>query len=149
MTDASVAPRTKAPWHLWAIGIVTLLWNAVGALDFVMTQTRNEKYMSGFTPAQLEYFYGFPAWVVVAWGVAVFGGVAGSILLLLRKALAFPVFAVSFVAMVLTTIYNFVLTNGMEIMGGPGAAIFSAVIFVVALLLVFYARSLKQRGYLS
>jgi len=35
-------------------------------MDYVMTQTKNEAYMSGFTPEQLAFFYSFPAWVVSA-----------------------------------------------------------------------------------
>jgi hypothetical protein len=134
---------------LWIVGVVTLLWNAMGAFDYLMTQTKNEAYMANFTPEQLEYFYGFPAWVVACWAIAVWGGVLGSILLLLRKALAVPVFLVSFLAMVATTIHNFVLTDGLEVMGGAGAVAFSAVIFVVALFLYLYARAMRGRGVLA
>ena len=58
--------RTQIPWHLWVVGVVALLLSAMGALDYVMTQTKNDSYMSNFTPERLEFFYGFPAWVVVA-----------------------------------------------------------------------------------
>ena len=149
MSNSAAGAATRTPRHLWVVGVVTLLWNCVGALDYVMTQTKNEAYMKGFTPAQLDYFYGFPAWVVGAWAIAVWGGVAGSILLLLRKSVALPVLIVSFVAMCVTTIYNFGLSNGIEVMGGPGALIFSAVIFVVAFALVLYARAMKNRGVLA
>ncbi len=44
-----------------------------------MTQTENEAYMSNFAPEQLEFFYGFPAWLVAFWAVAVWGGVAGAL----------------------------------------------------------------------
>jgi len=26
------------PWHVWVVGIVALLWNAMGALDYTMTE---------------------------------------------------------------------------------------------------------------
>ena len=150
-TSETRAMRTsragRTPWHLWVVGVVTLLWNAVGAMDYVMTQTRNEAYMSAFTPAQLEYFYGFPAWVVAAWALAVWGGVVGSLLLLFRTRHALTVLVVSFVAMVVTTVHNFLLSNGLEVMGDSAAGLaFSAVIFLVALLLVVYARAMRARG---
>lgn len=147
MADTPEAP-TKTPWHLWVVGGLTLLWNAGGAFDFVMTQTKNEAYMQAFTPEQLEYFYGFPTWVVLCWGIATCGAVIGSLLLLLRKAAAYPVFLVSFIAMVLTTIHNFVLSDGLHVMGGVGVIIFSAIIFVIALLLVIYAKAMRRRGVL-
>ena len=49
------------PRHVWVVGGIALLWNAFGAMDYVMTQTKNEAYMSSFTPEQLEFFSGFPA----------------------------------------------------------------------------------------
>lgn len=138
-------PPSKTPWHLWVIGIGSFLWNAVGAFDFLMTQTRNEAYLAAFTPEQLEYFYGFPGWVVVTWGIATWGSVLGSVLLLTRKWIACPIFAVAFLAMLLTTLHNFVFADGLKIMGGTGPLVFSGVIFVVALLLVLYAQSMRRR----
>ena len=148
MTGSGPMERARTPWQLWAVGVVALLWNAIGAFDYLMTQTRNEQYMSAFTPEQLEYFYGFPAWVVACWATAVWGGVLGSVLLLMRRRLAEPVFLVSLIAMVLTTIHNLVLTNGLEIMDGPGQLVFTALIFVTAIGLYLYARSLARRGIL-
>jgi hypothetical protein len=130
------------------VGGLTVLWNAVGAFDYLMTQTRNEAYMSNFTPEQLEYFYGFPAWVVAFWAIAVWGGVLGSGLLLLGKKVAVPVLLASFLAMVVTSIHNFVLSDGIEVSGSGGMA-FSAVIFVVALGLWLYARAMARSGRLT
>ena len=54
MSESSETDIEPTPWHLWAVGVVALLWNAMGALDYVMTQTRNEDYMSGYTPSALR-----------------------------------------------------------------------------------------------
>ena len=132
--------ETSTPWHLWAIGIISLLWNAMGALDYVMTQTQNAQYMSGFTPEQLAFVYGLPLWVVSAWGIAVWGGVFGSLGLLLRKGVAVPVFLISFIGMAITSFHNYVLSNALEVNGDPFAVVFSGIIFVVALALFYYAR---------
>lgn len=148
MTEEHVETGSKTPKHLWIIGVLALLWNAVGALDYLMTQTKNEAYMEQFTTEQLEFFYGFPTWLVALWAIAVWGGVLGAILLLMRKKLAVMVFLVSFVAMVLTSIQNFVLSNGLEVMGGAGVG-FSVVIFLIALGLWLYARAMQKRGVLT
>lgn len=148
MSADAAATARRTPWHLWMIGILGVLWNAVGAFDYLMTQTQNESYMSQFTPEQLEYFYGFPAWVVAFWALAVWGGVLGTLLLLLRKRLAVPVLLVSFVSMIITAIHNFLLSDGMAAMGGTGAA-FSAVIFAAALGLWLYARAMAKNAILA
>jgi ribose/xylose/arabinose/galactoside ABC-type transport system permease subunit len=133
---------------VWVVGIIALLWNAIGAFDYLMTQTRNPSYMGAFPPEQLAWFYGLPAWVVAAWAIAVWGGVLGSLLLLLRKRLAVPVFLVSLVAMVITTFQNWVLANAAEIFPDTFSRVFSVLIFAIAVGLYFYARVMSKRGVL-
>ena len=147
MADATT-PAPRAPWHLWVVGLLSLILDCFGALDFVMTETRNAAYLKSYSQAQLDYFFGFPGWAVAAWGVAVWAGVFGSLLLLARKGLAVPFFLTSVICMVLTTVYNFGLSNGMKVMGGVGPLIFSIIIFVVGFLTWFYARALRRRGVL-
>jgi hypothetical protein len=139
--------NTKVPRHLWIVGAVTLLWNAVGAFDYSATQFRIESYMSQFSAEQLDYFYGFPAWAVAAWAIAVWSSLLGSLCLLLRKAWAVQLFGVALAGMVVTAFYNFVLTDGVAMMGA-GGAIFTAVIWLIAISLFFYARAMAQRGVL-
>ena len=147
---ADITPSSaKAPWPLWVVGGLSLLWNAVGAMDFTMSVTRNAAYLKGLTPEQLAYFSSFPAWVMAAWGIATWGSVVGSVLLLLRRGLAFPLFLASFLGMLLTMVYNYILTNGLKAMGGGGGSvIFSAVIAVISVLLLVYARAMRRRGVL-
>ena len=137
----------KAPLHLWIVGAVTLLWNAVGAIDYVAMQLRIAPYMSRFTPEQLEYFDGFPAWTVAAWALGVWGSLLGSLFLLLRRRWAVWLFGIAIAGLAVTTLHNFVLTDGAAVMG-PEAAVFSAVIWVIALFLFFYARAMAKRGVL-
>ena len=138
---------TKAPRHLWIVGVLSLLWNAVGAFDYSATQFRMQSYMSQFTPEQLAYFYAFPSWAVATWAIAVWGALLGSLCLLLRKAWAVWLFGASIVGMVLTGLYSYVLTDGMALVG-TGGAIFTAVIWLMAFSLYFYARAMTRRGVL-
>ena len=137
----------KAPRHLWVVGVLTLLWNAIGAFDYAATQLRIEAYMSQFTPEQLEYFYGFPAWAVASWAIAVWSSLLGSLGLLLRKAWAVWLFGLALAGMAITFVYNFLLSDGLSMMG-TGGAIFTAVIWAVAIFLFFYSRAMARRGVL-
>ena len=139
----------NAGWSFWLIAVISLLWNGMGAFDYVMTQTKNAQYLAQFSPEQLAFFHGFPAWVNASWAIAVWFGVLGSILLLLRRRQAVPVFLLSLVAMVLTAIHNFALSspNMAELMGSM-AIWFSVVIFLVALFLPLYAMRMRARGVL-
>lgn len=139
---------TRTPTHLWIVGVASFLWNAIGAFDYTATKLRLDFYMSGFTPEQLAYFYGFPAWATVGWALGVWGALAGSAGLLLRRAWAVQAFGLSLLGLVISSLYSLVLSGGMAIMGA-GGAVFTAVIWVVAVLLVLYARAQARRGVLA
>jgi len=140
--------RVRAPIHLWIVGILSLLWGLIGAFDYLATELRLDFYMSAFSQQQLDYFYGFPAWMVAAWALAVWCGLAGSLCLLLRMKWAVWLFAVSLAGLAVSTLYNFVLANGAEIMGSE-AAIFTVVIWVMAIFLFLYARAMAKKGVLA
>jgi len=142
------APKRSVPRHLWVVGIAALLWNAMGAVDYLMTETKNAAYMGSFTPEQLEYFYSYPAWAISTWAIAVWGGVLGSVLLLLRRRLAFPVFVASFLGLVVTNVYTLILSPGIEMMGGAGGLVFTGVIVLVSILLIVYSNAQAKRGVL-
>lgn len=136
----------KTPVHLWIVGLISLLWNAMGAFDYSATELRLEFYMAQFTQEQLDYFYGFPAWSIAAWAIAVWSSLLGSIGLLLRKRWAVWLFGLAIAGLAITTLYN-LQSNGFELMG-DGAAAFTAVIWVIALFLLFYSRKMAGRGVL-
>lgn len=148
MSILSATDAHKTPWHLWVIGGVSLLWNAFGALDYVMTQTRHAGYMSAFSEEQLAFFYGMPAWVDGAWAIAVWGGVLGSICLLLRRRLAVLVFLLSFLAMALTMGHNYLLADGLAVMGDAFSLAFTAAIVLIAAFLFAYAGAMSSRNLL-
>jgi len=149
MTDSQVNDTSKAPWHFWVISIVGFLWSLMGAMDYVMTQTRNEEYMSGFTPEQLEFFYGFPVWVVASWAIAIWGEVLGTLLLILRKSSAIYALLASLIAMFITFVHNYILSNGLEVIGSTFELVFTGVIIIVAIGLYLYAKAMDKNGILS
>jgi len=139
--------RPKTPIHLWIVGILALLWNAMGAFDYLATELQLEAYMEGFTEEQLAYFYGFPSWVVAFWAFAVWGGLLASVGLLFRRKWSVWAFGVSFAALVVTSIWNFGMSNGAEIMGSVGV-FFSVVIWIISIFMLVYAWWLAKRGVL-
>ncbi|MBN2291427.1 MAG: hypothetical protein JXM70_03320 [Pirellulales bacterium] len=142
MSEAMV---TKPPRHLWIVGIVALLWNLLGVVDFILTRAKNVAYMGQFTPEQVEFFYRFPTWLVVFWAVAVWGSVLGIVLLLFRRKLAVHILVASFICMLVTMIHNYGFAGGAAILGTTGL-IFSAVVFVIELALIIYAYVMVKKG---
>ncbi len=140
----------RTPWHLWLIGIASLIWNGFAAADYVMTQIQFEPYMSQFTDEQRAYFSSFPSWVQGSWALAVWLSVLGSILLLVRSRYAGASFGLALVFMAATFVHNFFLAEmRMDEIAGTEAIWFSLVIAIVAILLWFYARTMRRRGVLA
>ncbi len=80
--------RVKTPWHLWVVGVLGVLWNLIGVVDFSATVTKFEPYMSNFPQEALDYYYSMPVWSFVVWGIAVWAAFIGCILILMRKSMA-------------------------------------------------------------
>jgi len=140
----------KTPWHLWVIGILSLLWNAGGAYDYFATRTGNQDYLSMLTPEQLAYLDAFPFWVSLAWALGVWGAVLGSILLLLRSRHAVAAFLISFVGMAGNLIYGLLISETpMTAMASAGAMVFMIAIVIVAVLLIIYSRRMRDAGVLG
>jgi len=140
MTDDQLTAR---PWHLWVVGAASLLWNCGGVIDYTMSKTRNADYLAGFTPEQLAWFDGFPLWMNIAWALGVWGAIAGSILLLFRSRWAVHAFAVSLAGLVVATVYQFGLSDMPESLKTSGSMAFTAVLWVVAILLPWYAMRVR------
>lgn len=139
----------KTPWHLWLVAGLALLWNGFGAFDSFMSLTQGDPYLRsmGMTEAQIAYFHRFPAWMSVAWVVGTWGGLAGAILLLLRRRWALWAFGASFVGVLATIYYTFICSpDGAEVMGGNTAM--TGVITTIAVLLIGYAWFMTRRGVL-
>ena len=145
MTD-TMKMTTSTPWHLWAVGLVSLLWNGYGGYDYVMTQTNNAAYLAQYTAEQRAYFDSFPLWMEAVWAIGVWGGVLGAVLLLLRMKWAFHAFLASLIAFAVSVVYGQV-SGGNAGMGATGM-IFSAVIFLLGLGFVMYSRLMTRRGVL-
>ena len=139
----------KAPWHLWLVGIIAVLFNFIGVFDFVMAMAQGAKYMAkaGMTPEQIAHYQAMPVWMVAVWAIGVWTAFIASVLLLLRRKVAFPIFVASLAAFLLHLLYTYVLTNGGAIMGQQ-MAITSAVIVILLLFFAWYARAMTKRGVL-
>ena len=138
----------RAPVHLWIVGVVAMLWNAFGAFDYVLTQTRNEAYLVQFSEAQRAYFQSFPAWMEAAWAIGVWGALAGALLLLARSRHAVLAFGLSLLGLLASSVYQYVLSSPPEDMKSGVMMAMNLAIWAIAIGLFLYAHRMRARGVL-
>ncbi|MDP7062184.1 MAG: hypothetical protein QF489_04520 [Planctomycetota bacterium] len=148
MTQANHTEYSPTPLHLWIIGVLSLLWNSFGSLNYSMTHLRNEAYLEGIPQEALDFVWNSPAWVTAGWAMAVWCGLFASILLLLRKGFATPVFLLSLICAVAINVYNYGFGGAMEVMGSAKDIGISVIIIVLAILQWMYARAMVRCGVL-
>ena len=92
-------------WSFWAIGVVTLIWNAMGGINFIVQMMPD--MITAYPEAEQAIIVGRPLWATAAFGIAVFSGAIGSILLLMRKSSAYYLFIVSIIGVIVTMVHTF------------------------------------------
>ena len=150
--DQSLTART--PWHLWVVGIVSLLWHAGGANDYLQTQMGNMEYLGSVAEMMgvsgqtiVDYFESRSILFHAAWATGIWGAVLGSILLLLRSGVAFYVFVLSFIG----TVISFAMQYSDPIPGVEMTGFqigMTVAIFAIEIILILYSRAMKSRGVL-
>lgn len=146
MSDTN-SMTVKTPWHLWLVGVLSLLWNGFGAFDFISTTTRGEAYFreSGFDQAMIDYFNAMPNWMYVPWTLGVWGALIGSVLLLIRNKLAVPAFALSALGAFVSLIYGkFISPPPPPPPAMAAMAWMPFVIMAIALFLLWYSWAMRK-----
>ena len=131
-----------APWSLWAVGGLALLWNGLGTVLWGGTTFLPDAFLSELPKAHRDYVAGLPVWSTLTWGLGVVGGVVGSILLLLRRRMAVTAFALSLFGAIANTMVSFTHP--------PPAGFFNLplTLFIIcfAVFLFWFAHLMKRRG---
>jgi hypothetical protein len=146
MTEATDAGRGSTPWHLWVVGVISLLWNAFGGYDYTMSHLQGETYyrQMGMTDAQIALMDAYPSWMHAIWAIGVWGSVVGSILLLLRMRWAFHAFALSSLGAIGALLYNLLTPEAMAAM----SPVMPIMIAVICLFFTWYSWTMTKRGVL-
>ena len=139
---------SKPPMWFWITAGIGLLWNAIGVFAYIAQATASEAYMSQLTEAGQAWVEAYPAWATGVFAVAVFSGIIGCILLLLRKPVAKILLIVSLAAALIQIFYNFAISNGLEVFGASALVTPILVVLVGAYLIWLASRGIRE-GWIS
>ena len=130
-------------WFLPA-AVAILLWELAGCALYLMRVTVDPATLPS---DQLPIYNATPTWVLAAFAVAVWSGLAGAVALLLRRRIAEPLLLVSFLALLVQNSVWLVVPEMREMVGSDDLLL-PFVITVVCYGIWHFARSARKRGWL-
>ena len=145
--------KTRTPAHLWIVGALALLWNCFGAFDYLMTRTHNMEYIAKSMPGTdpntvLAWVEGMPMFAQFGWGLGVWAGVLGAVLMLVRSRFAVWSFAASLLGIVLSIGYQLVGAPALPGSEGGMNQIMPYAIIIVGAGLLAYSQVMAKRDLL-
>ena len=138
---------TQPTWFDWVV-YAAVAWNLIGVIQFYFHISITAEQLTTMPLEQQQLITSMPDWVNIAFGIAVIFGLLGSIALLMKKALAFHLFLVSLLGVLVQNYYSFFMSNAIEVMG-PAAVAIPATVFTIGVLLIWLSLSAKSKGWIS
>lgn len=142
--DEHYAPRPIAGWYMIA-AIAALLFMSFGCVMYMMHVLAD---VSAMPLDQRAAYEAEPAWVTAAYAIAVWAGLAGTVMLLLKNRFAEPVLGVSLIA-VLAWLGGLIgVTRLRETMSASDLLV-AIVVTALTWTIFWFARHSRQRGWLK
>ena len=133
----------------WIIAVIALIWYIMGVMSYLRQVYMTDDMMASMTPEQQELLANTPAWSTGLFAVAVFAGLLGSFLLLMRKKLATPVFLISLIAVLINMGYSFFATNQSEVFGKMHGIVMPIIVIVIAVFLYMYSKKSGENSWMK
>lgn len=143
MSNSSAKPKVL----FWIISIIALIWNIMGVLAYLGQAYITEDAKALLSESDQAYYNNVPAWITAAFAIAVFSGTLGCIGLLIRKKWATTLLILSFITVIIQSVYSFFIQNYVEVTGDK--AIMQFVIIVIAIFLVWFSKDAAKKEILS
>lgn len=141
---------TRPPAWFWLVALLLVAWNAFGV--YVCVDQFQHGAASRMWP-QDEYHRTFytllPSWYNYVYIVATFGGLLGSLALLLKEKRARLLFWLSLIAIVAMFGWTFAKTDMIAHEGVRQAVLFPVVITLIALFSIWFAGTAARKGWIG
>jgi high-affinity Fe2+/Pb2+ permease len=133
----------------WIIGIIALIWNGWGSFLYIAQAYDMEIATKDLSQEQTALLEGMPAWYTALFAIAVFAGVIGAIIFLMRKKMTVTLFIISFIAATINQVYWLFRTNAVEVFSDHQPYLMPVVIVAIGIFLIWYSKNQKAKGILS
>ena len=141
--DDRFTPRPIAGWYMMG-AIASLMFMALGCVALVMHLTTDP---ASLPLDQRALFEAEPQWVLAASAVGLIAGLAGALMLVLRRKAAVPAMLVSLAASALWFVGLFVVPRFRDLLSTNQIAV-AIVVLAIVWTIYWFARHSRQRGWL-
>lgn len=136
---------SRPKWYTPVV-VIALLWNLMGCAAYLMDVSLSAEAVAAMSPAEQSLYASRPVWGVAAYAIAVWGGLAGCIGLLLRKRWATGALAASLIGLL---VQDGALFGLAKVPIPSSVVILQGIVLVVAVLLLVLANTGTRRGWLT
>ena len=143
MSDTAYASQPLAKWF-WFGAVGVLLFMLVGVAGYLATVMTPIEQMPADRQAVMT---AMPGWQTAVYAVAVWSGLVGAALLLMRRKLAVPMLLVSLLGAI-GTFLPFAVTAAVRELATEGDAIAAIIVIGLCWTSFWFARHSQQRGWL-
>ncbi len=145
--NTAQSQKVSVPVWFWVVSIVGLLWFLMDCSAFYMRLFPGES-MANMPENQQMLYKTMPSWVNIVFAFEVFGGLLGSIGLLLRKKWALLLFIVSTLGVLCQSIYIWFLSDAIDVMGAM-AIVMPVVALAIGVTMILFSKMSIARGWLN
>lgn len=147
-TKTAHSEKLHVPLWFYLLALIGLLWNIMGLMAFMVQVTITPDMLAHMVPAQRDLYLSTPVWLDIVFAIAVFSGLLASLLLLLKKAVAYVVFRLSLIAVLVQFAYVLGVQQAASIVGSS-AFIMPAIVISVSVFFIFLCRFSLTKHWLS
>lgn len=137
----------EVPAWFWIAAVLALAFEGIGASIYLSEVMMSDAQIAALPIDQGAMLAARPSWYYAAFGIAVWVGVAGAVLLLMRRKLAAPLLLVSLIAVVVQ-FSSIILVPAIRETTPSDALMIPIIVFVACYSIFMLARLANKRGWL-
>lgn len=136
--------KQPVPSWFWMATGLALLWEVLGCVMFLNQVTTDPATLP---LDQRAMWQATPTWMLAAYAVAVTSGLAGTVLLLMRRMAAVPALLISLIA-IIVQFSGLLIVPALRQRTPSDALLLPIVIAVIGYVIVMFARWTRTQGWL-
>ncbi len=148
MTTTNSA-QIKIPKWFWVLAVISLLWNIMGILSFFVHTFITDEALAKLPDNERALYSEYTICTTIIFAIATFGGLIGSLGLILKRKWAKIFFIISFLAIVPQMIHNVFFTKSIDVYGLAQATTMPVLVVLFGAFLIWFSNYSIKKNWLK